>query len=316
MGELHQEGQGVRVTATVRDERNAEAVLVSQIQARIASLLERSGLFARFEPKFPAAVTWVLTCSPEGASVEQLSMATMDLHLWFLYLDDYAEADYADLYRQVSKVVDGDHGVITPDDSERSRVLRQFAEHTSQLATIGLPIRRYVEERKVALATYERRNLNRETATFPTFDEFLRIREVTTLFRLWYTLWEILAGFQLTDEEYASPIFDRAIRATSRWHVFINDLHSLRRDIREGTPNLILCLERERGMSTREAVTHLMEGSDELVREIEEAWQEARGLGLDVANMRRAFQFLTMTIAGGRELYRRDLERYETPAGV
>lgn len=295
--------------------RSSEADLVRQIQARLAQWLHGSGLEARFEPKFPAAVTWVLTCSPRDASVEQLAMATMDLHLWFLYLDDYAEADYAELYRRVTRLIGGERAALGSGDDEASRALRQFDAHMARLAGIGRPMTRYVDERGLALATYERRNRDRERGRSPTFDEFLGLREVTILFRLWYTLWEILAGFQLTDEEYASPLFDRAIRATTRWHVFINDVHSLSRDMREGTPNLVLCLEKERGMTRDESITYLRRGCDELARELDVAWQESRDRGLDVANMRAAFEFLSLNIEGGRELYRRDLDRYETPPG-
>jgi Terpene synthase family 2, C-terminal metal binding len=292
---------------------NSEPEVFEHIKTMVAEWVDGSDLSKSFESDFLVAATWTITCSPPHASIEELAIATMDLHLWFLYLDDYGGSDYADLYQGLSRVISGLE-FVGSDESEVRRVLKQFSDHIQRLAQRGLPMTRYIDERKTALATYERRNRNNEVGAMPSFAELLELREITTLFRLWYTLWEILDGFQITREEYESQIFDRAIAATTRWHVFINDLHSLPRDTKTGMPNLVSCLERDRGMSREDSVAFILGQCDQQVLALETAWQEARACGLGVGNLGRAFEFLHLNIEGGRELYRRDLERYRPPA--
>lgn len=294
---------------------------------RRAAQLAVASQLATSRAEFPTAFAWTVTCAPKGASDDQLALATMDLHLWFLYLDDYAGADYAELFGALSealpKMIGGDRGVLETEEAARYP-FAHFAAHVGRLAAVGLPMHRYIAERQAALSTYARRNRLRQSGWSPGYAELLELREVTTLFRLWYTLWELLAGFQLSDEQYQSPDFEKAIMATARWHVLVNDIHSVARDAEAGMPNLVTCLERmlsepaeasepslvrEPGQSPRDAaIAYLLARCAEQERDIASVVADH-----PTGALRVPLQFLQHNIEGGRALYRRTLARYQEP---
>lgn len=266
-----------------------------------------------FESSYAVAEAWTVACSPRNASTEQLAIATMDLLLWFLYLDDFEGADDARLHRHLAAAMTRDPAAGETEDFSDSSVLRQFSEQTARLTRRGLPMARYLGERQTALSSYERRNRLRREGWTPTFAQLLDLREVTTLIRVWFTLWEILGQFQLTQHDYESPIFDRAITATTRWHVFANEIHSVDRDQQEGMPNLVLCLERDHAVGRQDALALLRRHCESQSNEVNSAWKEAQARNLAAGHLGDALRFLHLTIDGARELYSRQLDRYRPP---
>jgi Terpene synthase family 2, C-terminal metal binding len=270
-------------------------------------------LHRRLVDDFPTAFTWVATCSPKNSTVEQLALATMDLHLWFLYLDDYSSEDYSGFYDSLYGMIQSDVLMFRAESRPIYPVFELFASHVKLLAEHSNSLARYLGERRKALIIYKRRNRECKTGWNPSFEGLLRLREVTTLFRLWYTLWEILGGFQIADEDYASPEFRQAIDATTRWHVFINDLHSLPRDDRENMPNLVHCLKRDRDWENAEAIEFLRMSCVELEAQVTRIAQATQAHTPERVELRTAFAFLSLNIEGGKELYQRGLARYEVP---
>ncbi len=282
------------------------------IKARIGDWLEPTPeLREKFDGQFPTALAWTLTCSPE-TSTDRLALAVMDLHLWFLHLDDYPGQDFADFYSSVGGALERGVRAARPDDGQQERdpLLWAFAQHTLRIAALGLPMERYASERQAALETYVMRNRAKLT-TQVSFEEFLRIRKVTTLFRLWFSLWEILGGFSLTEDEYSTGPFAAAIDTVIEFHVFLNELHSLDRDMAEGMPNLIACLQQEQDLDRTAASLHVTRICDECEARFGRQWDDCRALGSDIGHMHQAFAFLELTLSGGRQLYRSDLERYQ-----
>lgn len=297
-------------------DRASESVLADRVRSLVGEWVGAApSLRERFASDFPPAFTWAVTCSPE-AEVDQIALATMDLHLWFLYLDDYAGEDYDELFGRLLDLLRDEPSTAARGQAGVGSVMHSFSEHMARLTRYGTSMSRYRAERRKALKAYGSRNRRRATGWEPSFQELLSLREVTTLFRLWYTLWEILGGFQISDQEYESEEFDGAIRATGRWHVYVNDLHSISRDERDNMPNLVRCLERDRAWSRDEAIAHLRRGCDELEAEVRRARLESKRQNAGRRSWRAAFEFLVLTIDGGKELYRRKLERYRAPDGT
>jgi hypothetical protein len=287
----------------------SEAELLAQVRAQVGAWLEGSSLSPRFEAKLPAAFAWTVTCSPRDADGDQIALAAMDLLLWFLQLDDYAGADYVSFFRRCAEAM-AQAAAPMPGPGPQAELLALFVAQRDRVAAFGRPMERYLHEREQALREYAARNDARERGELPSVETFLARRSTTILFRAWFSLWEILADFQLDDAAYHSTCFERAMRAEIRWQIQQNELHSVERDLEEGTPNLVALLMNERGWSQAQVVAELGRSCDALVEEIALARRELAATGGDRGRMRAAFDFLELNIEGSRALYARALARY------
>ncbi|NVB37652.1 hypothetical protein G6O69_07395 [Pseudenhygromyxa sp. WMMC2535] len=279
---------------------------LARAESLVFEWLDDRGLKEAMAPMHEVAITWVKTNAPKQSSSTHLALATMDLYLWFLQLDEQSCDDML-FFGRIADILDGQD----PQPSSPYFPLEQlYSDHLSRIAGLGHSTTRYCQERQLALSTYIRRNEIVQTSKQPSFDEFLEIRSVTTLFRVWYTLWEILANFKLTQSEYQGGSFAEALSATCEWQVYINEIASLDRDRQEGMPNLIDCLRRDRGHSESQAIEWTQSEMSRLEALIRDSNSSAVDLDGSSGNLEAAHQFLIDNLDGSRQLYQTKLSRY------
>lgn len=126
------------------------------VMNRLTGWVSGSGLESWVEDGFDVIHTWVSTCAPAHANAEDRALASMDLYLGFLYLDDYEGSDYAAVYRRLARVLDGEPG--EPDESVVTRLYREQRQRVAQRAAstrdpqgATLSMHRYLDERRQAL---------------------------------------------------------------------------------------------------------------------------------------------------------------------
>ena len=270
----------------------------------VRSWFQRRNQEALAGSKYKVAYTWVLTNAPLTSTPEQIAFAIMDLLLWFIGLDDHRRDDAGLFFQRVSATLD----LKNPGQHETG-LLALFEDHVGRLSSLGTPLERYVSERRTVLELYRERNRIVTSGQLPDFEEFLKIRSRTILFRAWYTLWEVTTGFRLSDDRYSRGPFADALAAACTWQVYLNEVHSLSRDREEGMPNLIDCLCHERGISAAEAV-------DWLKQEMHRLESLTRGLAREHGStgdhaLETAYEFLLRNFDGSRKIYGLELERYQ-----
>lgn len=255
----------------------------------------------------PNCLAWALACSPPDTTIDKLAVATMDLALWFVYLDDYAGADDSELYRACARILEGEQPLPGP-----FAILRLFADHHARISRLPAKTTRYVTERQRLLRAYELRNDAGRSNRVMSFDEYYQIRSFTTGIDWWMSVWALLEDFELTDAERALPAVDRAIRAVVGWFIFMNEARSVARDIASKTPNLVLIYAREHGTSHEEAAAHLDLLSKAALRDFDVAEAELRRDVSVNRNIEGMLSFLRVCLDGGAALYARRADRYRS----
>lgn len=179
---------------------------------------------------------WAHYCSPPVSDERSMAIAHADLALWFFYLDDYDKDDYEIFFNDCSRILDS-RGAI----AERSPLLRAYADVIKQVATYDCDLTHYLGGRRQSLELIRKRiRTGRRRGSKPTFNEYYNERMISVYVYQWLDMWEILGGFYLTPEERASFEIKEAKRSVTAWHILQNDMRSLHRDIRCGSPNLLL----------------------------------------------------------------------------
>ncbi len=285
------------------------------VRSRIQPLLHQWLASSRVEEPLaseiisPNCFAWASACSPSAASDEDLSLAVMDLGLWFVYLDDYTGSNDADLFRACARVLDGERP-----QSDDLPALALFADHHARILKRASNPSRYVDLRRDLLAQYERRNRAGRSGARLGFDEYLDIRLSTTGIAWWMNVWEVLHGFEPTRAERDAAPVERAIAAVARWFVFVNEGRSVARDVAARVPNLALIRARDGGMSLAEAIASLDDLAGVALRDFDAAASEARAELGDSPRARVVMSFLQMCLRGAASLYSHDLERYRIAA--
>lgn len=203
-------------------------------------------------PILRLTAVWTKRTSPTNASLDDLGLACMDLALWCLYLDDYFQEDYNTVFEKCSKILDGHQ----PAPNE-AKLFYAYADIINRVAQRGYDMQFYLQARRdylrcrLKLHFYGRTNQNKLS-----FYELFELRQVTVGLKFWTSLWEILGDFYLSPIVRAMPKVKLAMRAVSSVCMLYNDLHSLTRDIKDKTPNLVILYMAEYGGDIASTTKH------------------------------------------------------------
>ena len=211
--------------------------------------------------------TWVTACAPPGHSPRAIALACTDLCVFFT-LDDAADDDAADRHARYLRLLerDGDGDVLGPDATALERATVTLLR---DLRALGRPMTRYRADRRALVHAYARRARVRRGAPI-TFDELLRLRMITIYADAWTTLWEMLAApGAMPDVRDAEE--QAAVDEVTRWQALVNDLVSLPRDVARGEANLVLAVERERGLTRAAACADVATRAARSRRRIDDA---------------------------------------------
>lgn len=283
--------------------------LRAQVEHEIERFLTGFGRPDVIRARIEISVPWNLWVSPSHASAQDIALAAFDIALWVFSLDDYTGEDYEAYYDQCLATLAG--GTPSP---ERP-VLRLFADHWERLATRGCQMERYVSSRKDIIVAYRRRNLISRAKLSVRFDEYLELRRFLIGTRVWLSAWEVLDDFWVPDDQFDAPVVRQALKALIYGQVLENDIYSLKRDIKSGTPNLVLMHAREHGLGVDDAVGSLRT----LFRANEATFRAAKEAAAreceNSARVRKLLEMMEICLEGSAALYRMKLDRYEIPPG-
>lgn len=229
--------------------------LVEQHRDRVPEGFDRwvrdFGIQEDIAPILFTVVTWVKYCSWVDSTEEQQVLACMDLAISFFYLDDYQQEDYADLFDEFRRNLDGQEP-----RSSRPSVLAH-ADLLGRLRALGRPMDDFIGIRRRLLDEYLLRNGAMRGKATLTFDRYWQCRLVTIDVQQWVELWLLLWDYRLSPEERSNQTFVDAIRLAATFFFLGNDLYSFERDKAKGEPNLVCLWQDEHGVPLKEAASEI-----------------------------------------------------------
>lgn len=225
--------------------------LVEQHRDRIPAGFDRwvraFGLEEDIAPILFTVATWVKYCSWEDATEEQHVLACMDLAISFFYLDDYQVEDYAALFEDFRRNLQGQ------DPRYQRPTVLAHADLLRRLRALERPMDDFVAIRLRLLDEYLVRNAAMRGRIALTFERYWQCRLVTIDVQQWVELWLLLWDHRLTREERENPNLADAVRLAATFFFLGNDLYSFERDAAKGEPNLVCLWRDEQRISLEEA---------------------------------------------------------------
>lgn len=260
-------------------------------------------------PNVYTVATWTRHCSPPDATGPQRALACTDLAVCFFYLDDYQAEDYRTLFDEYEANLNGIGGAAA---SERP-ITVAHCELLRRLRGFGHPMTWYIEQEHKLLDEYRLRNdVSRGAATID-YERYRDSRLVTIYVYQWVELWQLLAGFPVSESERTTAAYQDSVRLTSTYFYLGNELYSLQRDLERGDPNLVPLLAQQTGIGLDEAAAQLAAERDEVAKQFEDAVGQLMA-GTD--NMRRCGVLLQQCVDSATAARHDNPDRYRQPDTV
>jgi len=203
------------------------------------------------------ATTWTKHCAFDTTTDSNRAIATLDLALWLFFLDDYEHASYDLFFDRCGLILDR-----KPDPEPNTKILLALRDVIDRVTAMDKPMDRFIEDRHRLIQCYRTRNAVRKGRPI-SFDEYFAIRLTTVYVDHWIGIWEILDNFYLTQEERDHPDIQELVLHLKTWHILENEIESLDRDERDGTPNLVKIAMTETKRSKAVCVKELRATRDE-----------------------------------------------------
>ncbi|GEM_PF-2909951 len=274
---------------------------------------------------------WADYCSPPGASEAAMSTAYADLALWFFYLDDYEGQDFELLFDACAQILDradvgeplldGAQPTLESSESAPPGLLPAFADVVTQIQAHGeARATRYIQSRRDSLDKIRARIRVSRDPHCPAFDyrAYYDLRMVSVYVHQWVVLWEIVGGFCLDEGQRALPEVTEARRAVTAWHILQNDMRSVERDMRAGSPNLVLLHAEHEAPDIHASVAEIRGLFDEELENFRAAQATVAASGAEGGwpdgAMRRYFELLEICLTGGERSFWEISERYDWAA--
>lgn len=253
-------------------------------------------------PIVKTTAAWIGSSAPAWASEGQRAIVCMDLGTCFFLLDDSPAHEALDRCDDLESAAKG----LDPDP--RRPLQLAYADLIARLAASSPDTRHYLAlRRQFARAMRVRHSLASEKRQIRS-DMYIALREVTIYFEPWLSIWELLGGFVLSDEERA--LVRPAFVSANRWQVLENERASLARDAATGTPNAISLLASEHAISLSEASRMVAARAERELSTCAAAMAELRATRTEGAVL-RYLGTLDDSIAGAKRHYERaDPDRY------
>jgi len=264
------------------------------------------GIEKEIAPICYTVTTWVKHCSLPEATLEQVTLACMDLAISFFYLDDYQHDDYPELFDAFDSNLTG-----KSPKTQRPAVLAH-ADLLRRLRAIGRPMDDYLAIRRRLLEEYRLRNSVMRGEATVTFARYVECRLVTIDVYQWFELWLLVEDFRLTPEERSSQALAGSVKLAATFFFLGNDLYSFARDALNGEPNLVCLLRDEQGIPLEQAATKIDQMRVEALRGFTEATEKLLGAS-STEQLRRCGQLLRRFVGNATVSRHENPDRYVKP---
>ncbi|QLY28193.1 terpene synthase family protein [Nocardia huaxiensis] len=243
------------------------------VWARRHGLLETDTDAARFDAlgygRF--AAHW---CPTANFSDLVLMAEWITLFFFFDDLQDQAIAtgnggEYDDLRHDATRIIRG--RAAAPTDHPVLTALSELCVRTSARNSAAWA-RRFALDLEIWLLGHARENAFRRAARTPGPDEYPRLRRDACTVLPTVDLAEIIEHTEIPDALYFGPSYQQIIATTADIMCWINDLHSLARELDAEDPiNMVTVLRHHRALTLAEAVDEVRHAIDARIRDHQSA---------------------------------------------